>query len=281
HLWWDGDTWSQWENLGGHITSSPTAISTAPNRLDVLAPGIDGNIHWRLWDGSAWQGAFGSPFSPLENGIALPSRYRFSVDFVTVDTARSLNTDTDTAMATLAVGNWPALTATQSMGDVGGTHPKQAQTNLLNFTPITVELCEAAAFNYLIVNNGNADQKSLDDALVKAGTSLTDDAVKSVSQDLGAGAGAITGIEVGGVVAPVIGSLLGALVGWLLGELGGVVFADCDGIVAAEQVVLLGRDLQQHLGKYTHVVTIHPGTDSNTGCGANSKYEVTWSITRA
>jgi hypothetical protein len=32
-------------------------------------------------------------------------------------------------------------------------------------------------------------------------------------------------------------------------------------------------------GPFTKV-TEHPGTDSATGCGDNSQYEVTWSITR-
>jgi hypothetical protein len=71
--------------------------------------------------------------------------------------------------------------------------------------------------------------------------------------------------------------------GWLLGKLGAFLFQDCDGIVAVEQVTLTGRDL--HLktgsGELDAVITTHPGTDSPSGCGGNSQYEVTWSMKRA
>src|SRR6266851_8157542 len=99
---------------------------------------------------------------------------------------------------------------TQWIGDIGGiTNPKESQTNLLNFEPVTVELCEATVFNYLVLNNGHADQKAIDAALVKAGESLTSDSVTSISKDLGAGIGAILGVEIAGtILAPVIGSLL-------------------------------------------------------------------------
>jgi hypothetical protein len=85
---------------------------------------------------------------------------------------------------------------------------------LLEFEPVTVELCEAAVFNYLVLNNGHADRKSIDSALVNAGQSLTSGSVSSISKDIGAGIGAILGVEIAGaIMAPVIGSLLGSLVG--------------------------------------------------------------------
>jgi hypothetical protein len=204
------------------------------------------------------------------------------VDHVHVTTARSLNADTDTSQASLAAGNWAIQTKKQLIGEIGGSHPKEYQLNLLNFEPVTVELCEAVLFNYLILNSGNADQKTIDSALVSAGTSITSESVSSVSKSLGAGVGAIVGVElVGNIIAPVIGSLLGALAGYLIGKLGNIVFADCDGLVAAEQIALPGRDL--HLktanGPLT-ATTVHYGTDSPSGCGSNSQYEVIWSIKR-
>lgn len=280
HFWWDQGAWAGPEAFQSQMpmTSAPTAITIQPDWLDVFAPGTDKNVYHRQFNGSAWSPVL---WDQLGGHIRLPSRYRFSVDFVTVRTTRSLNADTDTGSATIGAGNWPSATVTQSMGDIGGTHPSQAQTNLLHFQPVAVELCEAAIFSYLVVNNGNADQKKLDDALVKAGGSLTDDAVKSVSQDLGAGVGAIAGVTIGGIAAPIIGSLLGALVGWLMDQLGGVVFANCDGLVAAALIPKLGRDLDMWTAHGPHQeTTSHPGTDSATGCGSNSVYEVTWSITR-
>jgi hypothetical protein len=80
----------------------------------------------------------------------------------------------------------------------------------------------------------------------------------------------------------VVGRRLGILAESLVSELTSIVFADCDGRVALEQVVLLGRELCRNTaaGPYS-TTTTHPGTDSATGCGSNSVYEVSWSITRA
>ncbi len=273
--------WSGRETFGGDFTSGPTAVSPAPNRIDLIAPGTDGDIYDRTWDGTSWQPPLWDQVGAVK--IRLPNRYRFSVDLVHVTTTRSLDADTDAAQASVGAGNWPTQTKTQWIGDIGGiTNPKESQTNLLNFEPVTVELCEATVFNYLVLNNGHADQKAIDAALVKAGESLTSDSVTSISKDLGAGIGAILGVEIAGtILAPVIGSLLGSLVGWLLDQLGGIVFANCDGLVAAEQLALTGQDL--HLktasGPLT-TTTTHPGTDSSTGCGDNSQYEVTWTISR-
>jgi hypothetical protein len=48
-----------WDDLGGFLTASPTAVSWAPNRIDVFAPGQDnqGNcVLHKWWDGSKWSG---------------------------------------------------------------------------------------------------------------------------------------------------------------------------------------------------------------------------------
>jgi hypothetical protein len=199
-------------------------------------------------------------------------------------TARSLNADTDTAQATLTIGNSPAATATQSIDAIGGTHPKQWQTNLLRFGPVTVELADSVVFNYQIVNKGNPNPDIVDSAMTAAGKKLADYAVQSTSKSLLSGLTEIESVEIGTVssAVPVIGPLLGILAGWLVSELTSIVFADCDGPVALEQVVLLGRDLCRNTsaGAY-RTTTTHPGTDSATGCGSNSVYEVGWSITRA
>ena len=43
------------------------------------------------------------------------------------------------------------------MGDVGGTHPSQSQTNLLYLEPVAVDLSEFAFFNYQIANKADPD----------------------------------------------------------------------------------------------------------------------------
>jgi hypothetical protein len=258
HFWWSDETWYGPESFQGDMTSAPTAISIAPNRLNVLAPGKDQNIYHRAFDGAAWTPGL---WEQLGGHIALPTRYRLSVDFVTCDTPRAFISDTDTAQATIAPGNWPTQSLPQVIGDIGGTHPSQAQTNLLNFEPVTIELCEDVRFNYIVINNGHADQVSLDAAITSAGSALASAAVTAVAGS----------------------SILGTVAGWLLGKLGGFLFQDCDGIVAVEQIQFTGRDLhlKTGIGELDSVITLHPGTDSPTGCGGNSQYEVTWSIKRA
>ena len=48
--------WSGWESLGGQITSKPSAVSWAANRIDVVARGLDSAVWHRWWDGAAWRG---------------------------------------------------------------------------------------------------------------------------------------------------------------------------------------------------------------------------------
>lgn len=56
-LWqrkWDGSRWSDWENLGGVLSSAPTAVSRAADRVDVFVRGTDNQLWQRSWDGTRW-----------------------------------------------------------------------------------------------------------------------------------------------------------------------------------------------------------------------------------
>ncbi len=46
--------WSDWENLGGVLTSGPTAASWGANRLDVFVRGLDSAMWHKWWNGSSW-----------------------------------------------------------------------------------------------------------------------------------------------------------------------------------------------------------------------------------
>lgn len=49
-----GQGWSEWESLGGDLTTAPAAASWQPNRLDVFAGGRD-NALWHIWwSGNNW-----------------------------------------------------------------------------------------------------------------------------------------------------------------------------------------------------------------------------------
>ncbi len=47
-------TWEGWENLGGNMNSSPTAVSRAPYVLDVLITDFNGEVWDKYYNGSGW-----------------------------------------------------------------------------------------------------------------------------------------------------------------------------------------------------------------------------------
>lgn len=54
HKSWNGTQWSEWESLGGPVSSAPTAIARGSTRLDVFAKGMHNEAAHRSWDGSNW-----------------------------------------------------------------------------------------------------------------------------------------------------------------------------------------------------------------------------------
>jgi hypothetical protein len=265
-------------------TPSPTAIALAYNHTVTLGLANQWNDEeepmtpvagYRIWDGATWRG-----WAPLES-CGLPSRYRFSVDYVTCQTARALIDDSDTATASITAGNGQMQNVSQSLGNLGGSD--QAQTNLVFFEPVPVELCETAIFSYQVMNSSANEPDDINTALEKVAADLAQFALKSIESDL-ASAKAITSITVATSVVPVIGTILVLLGEWVLSELpGAVVSGACDGMVALEQDVLLGTEIATAIaagGKAYSVTTEHPGTTSANGCGPTSQYQVQWSITQ-
>jgi hypothetical protein len=284
HHWFTGDTWSVPEilnigtNPGVGMGESPTAISLSANELQVFVPTSENQIRIGTWNGQAWN------FASAGASLRMPSRYAMSVDFVTAQTTRALLTDTDAAVASVLAGNAALQTKTQWIGDIGGPHPKQTQTNLLRFSPVTVDLAEPMSFSYLVVNNGHAEQAKILAALASGSDALSLSGSTSMQEDIGRGIAKIVTVTLEGAIkveVPVVGSILGAIESWLLGKLTDVIFAKCDGIVAAEMRAMMGRDLFMLTNNGRNPVTVtttHHGTDSPTGCGANSVYQVTWTI---
>jgi hypothetical protein len=285
HHWFSGDTWSVPEvlniglNPGDGLGESPTAISLAPNQIEVFFPSLHNQIRSVTWNGSAW-----SPRSEGAN-IRCPQRYSFSVDEVIVRTTRSALTDTDGAVSSVSAGNAPVQTAVQWIGDTGGPHPSQNQTNLLVFSPVTVDLAEPMSFSYTVVNNGHAAQDKILAALKSGSNALALAGSSSMQEDIGKGVAKIVTVALEGAIkvdVPVVGSVLAAIESWLLGKLTDVIFADCDGLVAVEMRAMIGRDLHilTNSGRTKFsTTTTHHGTDSAAGCFGNSVYDVLWSIT--
>jgi hypothetical protein len=253
----------------------------------VVEPNGDGKIHLLDYDGTVWHRWDRGP------NFRLPSSYTFSVDRVNIRDTRALHEDTDHATATLGVGRWPVQQATYNLGDVNS-----GSYGLFNlrFDHVVVELCEPVAFRYSIVNSGNQDiAKAVAGIMVKIGDDLVTDFIKSKvdppstvtallapSISDGLTADVLTDVG-GGIFGGIIGGAVGETLTVAVQQLLGVVFANCDGVVASNLIPYQkGRDLQAAIQSAPHhaIVADTPfaGSESPVGCGANSYYTVSWSI---
>jgi hypothetical protein len=205
------------------------------------------------------------------------AQYSFALVSMQIMNTRARHVDSDKASLSVAVGNGKPETLVKDLGDLNnGSFP-------IGLTIPGIEVADpqlGIAINYLILNSGHSDWKTIDGDLTQAGNALASAGAKAATSAVG---GAI-GATLGSAVLPVIGSILGAAAGWLIGEVVGLITADCDGPVAAEQAAYKGIDLwhqtQTPSRSFSHT-TYHPGLDSASGCGSNSQYSVTWRITRA
>jgi hypothetical protein len=298
HHWFSDGAWNspvslQSANPDHAVFGAPTVVSSGPNRLTVLAPGLETPAH----DGFASQtllqlgsstevwgdGEVGSATGPTGWGsrlgpVHLPNQGIVSLDIVKVIEQRSgllelgLESDTDYASASVAIGNWPSVTAVQALGDLKSN--QEGQTNLLSLGPTTMELAELVSFNYLVINNGSAEPAKAMAALAQGANSLNQGSVTSISKQIQSGVTKIVEVGIDSVLesVPVVGSIVAPIANWLLDQLSTIVFANCDGLVAAELRVFPGKP-DPSLELVEAPVT-HPGTDSAIGCGSNSVYEV-------
>ena len=198
----------------------------------------------------------------------------FSLDNIIISNPRSLRKDTDYATITVTIGNAEPISKTQAMGDLGdGTHNVGLALEVdIPDTPTPI------VFAYAVVNNGHANEALVQEGteaalayLTKTGANLI---AKQIGQPIGDAVGAALGASIGTAVVPLVGTAIGAIAGFITSYVGGIVFADCDGTVATGVRAYVSGDLlnQTANGKTIKDDVNHPGTDSPTGCGANSKY---------
>jgi hypothetical protein len=203
----------------------------------------------------------------------------FSLDSFRITETRSLHNDTDFVSVGVTVGTKAAVTQTRAMGDVNnGTY----QVGLSVSADIPNDNTPVV-FSYAIVNNGHSDHATLQKELEGALTTLGNAGAKAAASAVGGAIGAALGASLGTAAVPIIGTALGALSGWLVGEIGSILFANCDGPVAAGVRIYTGAQLMQDTAggqKLTETVE-HPGTDSPTGCGSNSVYFTTDTVSTA
>jgi hypothetical protein len=201
----------------------------------------------------------------------------FSLDNFRITDTRSLHQDTDFVTISLKMGTSPAITKTKAMGQVNnGTHP----VGLGIAAALPTDLHAPVVFSYVILNNGHGDHATVQHGVETALSALGSQAAKIATTAAGGAVGAALGASLGTAVVPLIGSAIGALTGWITGEVGSILFANCDGVVATGiHVYSVQQLLQDTAGgrKITETVE-HPGTDSPTGCGGNSRYFTTTTI---
>jgi hypothetical protein len=268
------------------MDESPTALATAPDALMVFVPTNNKGYRIGTWNGQSWAFEVGlvPAFDDPDNALRMPSRYEFKVVDIRVRDTMALVTDTDAAAASVLVGNWPVMTQTQWLGDLGSLTNQEQPPNLLDFSPVTVDFAEAISFSYLVINNGHSDQSQILASLAAGSNSLSLAVTASMAQDIANGVAKIASAALSSTVTvPVVGSILGAAGGWLLSQLVSLAFADCDGLVAAELSASIGRGLFEATNNGNTsfgATTTHRSSKPSILCGTGDcVYDVTWSIT--
>jgi hypothetical protein len=194
-----------------------------------------------------------------------PTKYvvSFTLENFQIKDTRAPHNDTDFVSIGVTVGSNPPITSpTLSMGDLNnGTY----NTNL-TIPNVQVDPDETVVFTYSIVNSGY-DKDSFEQAM------------KTAFGDASTAAATAVGKLVDTATDHLAGSIGSAAATWFLGKIGGIFFPDCDGTVAAAQHGFTGASLGAATanGVVLRKTDENKGTDSQTGCGGNSHYFVTWS----
>jgi hypothetical protein len=204
--------------------------------------------------------------SGVNIGAVTRTLYNFTLESFRITDTLSVHNDTDFVSISVKIGDHPPITLpTKSMGNVNnGVHNVGLSIPNLEVGPDTV-----VAFSYSIVNSGH-DKDKIEQALNKV--------VSAASSKAVAAGAALVGTAVGGPLGTLLAIVGTQAGGWAVGELLGILFANCDGTVAAADHAFNGAQLAHKTanGAVFRTEDDNKGTDSPVGCGANSRYFVTW-----
>jgi hypothetical protein len=194
--------------------------------------------------------------------------------------------DSDYVGLTVQVNNNPNKQATKFIGN--NCHSGIFNVGL-GFSDIQISDTDAVVMIVTIVNSSqgvSATTKYLESAMSKLASAAGSALGKVVAQEILTqgvkdAIGAAIGATIGTAAVPLIGSALGALGGFLIGEAWGILFPNCDGPVAASVFVYSGAEIRAATanGAPMNWTVNYPGIDSADGCGDNSNYDVSYSIT--
>ena len=240
-----GDIRSKWSTLGwerSFLGYPLTDETTAPDGIGRFNRFQGGSIYWTPWAGAN------------ETHAGSPTGYIISVDAFHISNTRSVHEDTDYVSLAVQAGTQEPLKGSFFAGDVNnGDHAVR-----LKVGPVSVAANEGLTFSYLVLNKGHSGTTS--DILEKVGQA----SVALLGGALGASGATLS------------------VVNGILNELFSIIFADCDGTVASDKIVVPRAQLDDWTDPAGgHSEKRHyPGSNSPTGCGSNSIYDVTWSIIR-
>ncbi len=196
--------------------------------------------------------------APLPPTVPAPGQadYTFTINSIMIRNPRTHHagvdgTDTDVIGTTVVVNGTQAAIAGETIGDV-----KRGNHNV--------------GFSIVVTQVRPGDRLNFVDAVVNAGDPSSQATTTEVTGIIG---------KVASIV-PVVGSALGAIAGGV-GDAINFFGPDCDGPVVADSIPATGADLAlwTQNGPYKRTIGF-PGTNSNSGCGSNSFYEVTYTVTR-
>ncbi len=187
------------------------------------------------------------------------AKYTLKLEKFNIERTRATFTDTDFASFSSQVGGQEPQTVAKKIDNVKeGSHEINLQLGPFELVPgVSPDL----VFSYLIINRGHP--------------SSYDDAKKVLD-------------TISGATKEVLNSIYPAFkVLWdvadkITKELNELFTVNCDGKVAEDKIVVSSSTLDEWT-KNENIYSetrYYPGTDSNDGCGANSKYYVTWTVTR-
>jgi hypothetical protein len=178
--------------------------------------------------------------------------FNFRVDSFTIRNTRAVHEDTVFVNVTVEVNGTPAGSKTVAMGDRnnGTFNVPGAVVGPVNINPQDQVVC-----TYLLTNSGHKDRATVNQTLTDAGHKIA-----------------------AGLAAT--GNILAAAGAEIVNFLAGIFTVDCDGPVAAGRFQFSGAELSGRAAPRLEQTVASPGTDTSVGCGSNSDYSVTWSVTQ-
>jgi hypothetical protein len=211
--------------------------------------------------------------------------YNFSIDNIEIRNTRSRGEDTIYISACVAIAGRQPVNMVKKLGD----HNNGSFSPGINLDGISIADDEIAVFSYVIINNGHTQENVVLNRLADSAVALAQAganaavgvAATAVGGAVGAAIGALLGTSLP-VIGTLIGGALGAVAGNLLGDIFGSINPNCDGPLGSAVNYVTGQNLRNQLeaGNIFGQTDHNEGVDSPHGCGSNSDYYTTWSITK-